>query len=968
MARNTIKTYQKFKGINQKDSPLISNMSEFSNCQNYIFNGGANLDAANPDNVSLISRVGHQQLTQSCSPIDLIRYSYGSEASGVISSNDEILVFGHHLFRVEDRSFVITRTPASVDIRYEMRVNSGGLFYEFVLFEDDVAVYTETFVSDGREIGTIPALTVYDLATNIDALANYSVNLSSAFPKFAKVNGNQPTASVSLTVDAGHTIVAGDNITLYSYDGAEGLYSVLVTSVGATTLNIIRPVQSLGTFSVLDNQYINEAAVPATCIPVAVSENQDASVSNTITITYKYLTPVGYSFKSDRAQIGTYGTSYSFEDVSVYNNKSSYSNQRDCLFFLSPNKYLLKYDGLNVYRSGLPTPVVTLAQINPASGGSIEAGTYTYAAYYSYVDNRGNIIESPIQYSLKYDPDEVDERYTLKTQSSFTATPTAAGDVVYISFLNFRNRVLSTEPDFNIKGGIVSTGVVGGNTIILNSALGVGLTNFIIGDKITFKNEASPDYPSPASITTRNVTSITFATGSVTFDGTPVTITVGARVTSQLTLKLFRTNLTGNVFYLANEYIVDVVTLSASETLQDGVSNSNLGIRLVEEISGKERARPPQINIITEHQGGLVGARGSAVRHSIPQEPEYWPVENEVEFPYEGIVTGLYSDTDDRLIVFKERAIYKIEGDLDTGNFDAPSIREGDFGVSSHNSLAKCNGVIYGLGRMGFIGLSNGQLLINSEGDSLVGSYINPEVRRLINGENFSSAMGHNNPLEGSYQCWIPNEEAPVRFDTNPITSGGTMYVFDYLNGGSWLKRTTNDYTSSPYGRTIVVGEDSYFASKYFTDPASGLVSGQIYRRLYYFEKTNTPISYKYIDHVAPIRRKIKTKDEHLGIPSTLKEFLWFKVFSMFPITDFNLEVTTYLSFVGHSYGDPTFTLSFSSDPTDLDRFHDYHKLSLNKAFAIAFEIDSNIVFTCPIVSGLELVVSPSYEEEEPYS
>lgn len=64
--------------------------------------------------------------------------------------------------------------------------------------------------------------------------------------------------------------------------------------------------------------------------------------------------------------------------------------------------YVMKYDGSNVYRAGLPTPrnSATAGQDNYPSWASSTAGLYT-RLFYSYKDINGNVIYSPyVQYGL----------------------------------------------------------------------------------------------------------------------------------------------------------------------------------------------------------------------------------------------------------------------------------------------------------------------------------------------------------------------------------------------------------------------------------------------------------------------------------------------------------------------------------------------------------------------------------------
>lgn len=968
MAKNTIKTYQKFRGINQKDSPLISNMSEFSNCENFVFNGAGGT-ALTPDNVSLVGRVGSQLVSLEGNFFDIIKYDYERVSGSVTKGLSDTYIIGNGLFKLQKKSLTIGKTSSPVtNERVSMLLDENTNTFVFKILQGNTEVFSQD-LGNGLEENPYR---LYDLVLAINALPDYTASLA----KVAVINGNQTTSASpsTINVDSGHDIVAGDIVTFQVVTSFEQyLAPALVLSVTATTLTVTSFINASLGGTILDNHYINAAAIPAAAIETGESNFVEILPFQVEAYIFYYeLVPAKTHYQNSSSFLSFDKSKLSH----IFTPSCSYVNKQNCLYFTYPvtgasgkPTEVRKFDGQNVYSAGLPP--ITIGNGIIGSSGSISDGTYSYLAFYKYIDYQDNIIEGQESNIISV---------TVSGGGGTADIPLSAAPIR--SNWGGVSSGSNTANYPNIKGGTLSANTVGGNTVTLTSASTV--PNFNIGDKISFRDRAHASYPLADSFTTRNVTAINYATNTVTFDGGVVTLNSGDYVTCGLSILIYRTQANGLVFYLESE-IAPAVNLYSTTPLSIYTSvadDASLGRRLVEEVAGQERGKIPSMDIIGEHQGLLIGSKGNTLFFSLPLQPESFPADNYISIPEEGEITGFISDTDDRLLVFKKKSIFKIEGDILSGNYITTLVRRGDFGISSHASLKKINEYVIGLGEMGFFAMSGGSLLLNSEGDSLIGSYINPEVRKAlysissINDSsaiyyNFERAYALNNSLDGHYECYFPN---------TPNSFEGLVYAFNYLNGGSWYKNTFALESITPCSSLITNDQSLFFLGKKGIELTntvkSSSVESRIFRRLYDKESEFIGISqqglpsekYRYADNHLAINNKIKTRDEHLGFPSTFKEFLWFKIFSMYPFIDFDLLITTYLNFVGHSYGNPSFTLNFSSDPADLDRFHEYHKLSLNKAFAIAFQIENNTIHTCPIISGLELVASPSYEEEEPYS
>ena len=108
-----------------------------------------------------------------------------------------------------------------------------------------------------------------------------------------------------------------------------------------------------------------------------------------------------------------------------------------------------------------------------------------------------------------------------------------------------------------------------------------------------------------------------------------------------------------------------------------------------------------------------------------------------------------------------------------------------------------------------------------------------------------------------------------------------------------------------------------------------------------------------------------RTAWEHLNRPSSYKQFLELRVFSLPSTyeqkTSFTLACDVYRNFyeVVSDGLSPTFVFNGTTD------FEKTNKLKTLKSRAAQFVFTTAGMGQCPFVSGLELVVTPSYDEDD---
>jgi hypothetical protein len=286
-----------------------------------------------------------------------------------------------------------------------------------------------------------------------------------------------------------------------------------------------------------------------------------------------------------------------------------------------------------------------------------------------------------------------------------------------------------------------------------------------------------------------------------------------------------------------------------------------------------------------------------------------------------------------------------LNGDILGGSASVVTITEGDWGVSSHRSLKKIKGALFGVGPLGVLVVQNGSLLLN------VSEMINPLIRS--NDElNLGFASANNDFIDMGYMLSIP--------PTSSSGGSGLTLFFDYDNQ-VWSQDTWTDTTLNLAAGYVVNSEERYFAS-------NSSVNNTFTKHVHRILKTNTyftNLAEIFSDDNAAIPRVIKYL-YHLGTPSIDKEFLRLKLFSMYNPGEEDQYVTstptikTYKDFQT-SVVDSQFSLPFTS----ATQFEAVKKLKANKARALEIEIIDSTVHECLHLTGWEIVVEDGFRKED---
>jgi hypothetical protein len=164
-----------------------------------------------------------------------------------------------------------------------------------------------------------------------------------------------------------------------------------------------------------------------------------------------------------------------------------------------------------------------------------------------------------------------------------------------------------------------------------------------------------------------------------------------------------------------------------------------------------------------------------------------------------------------------------------------------------------------------------------------------------------------------------------------------------------------------PSGGMAIYGDVAYHLSKSYGTGSRAVNAGNVFRRI----SAVTTESLKYSFNHQPINFSWRTAWEHLERPSSNKQFLEIRVFSLPSTyeqkTAFTLSCQVFRNFY-ESVNDgvsPSFVFNGSTD------FESTNKLRSLKSRAIQFLFTASGYGECPFVSGIELVVTPSYDEDD---
>lgn len=394
----------------------------------------------------------------------------------------------------------------------------------------------------------------------------------------------------------------------------------------------------------------------------------------------------------------------------------SYCENQNNLYFTNTDytTYVMKYDGSNIYRAGLPTPrnSATAGQDNYPSFTNGVSNYYT-RIFYSYKDINGNITYSPYyQYN------------------------TGASNASVLSISSFKYDANCSENGFFDKY-CYRVGNASATISSISRTLATTKHNYVPGDKFLIDTENKAISISPSSISflileVESVvanTSITFTAASIgsntiTFANLAVAsypVDVRSKVHVAISSQA-ESNYIVISYVIDNSTVLNTKTLSGSELVLDLTRPTSQPFEDLYD-SSTLKIMPPICKYIgsygnqivygslqsffTTYDTNYLNAPNQRVRYanndlivysdiSTGDGPENVSELNLIKIgeTWDGEITGV-KRCNDSFIVFKNRGVFSIDGALVDGEFQLRKINTNFAGCTSHKSILEADEGLY---------------------------------------------------------------------------------------------------------------------------------------------------------------------------------------------------------------------------------------------------------------------------------
>jgi len=638
------------------------------------------------------------------------------------------------------------------------------------------------------------------------------------------------------------------------------------------------------------------------------------------------------------------GKSGPLEGSETHKNDDDFENAtsvvlQNCLYVANGYDEIVKYDGQNVYRAGVPT-----AASLTATGTAGVGRAYVWRAQYVQKDAVLNTVEG----NLKNSP-----QYAFTEPSTNPVTVTAAN--------------IQAGTGFNTNCAIVAGAQGPVNTIVVDDGSG-GVHTMKVGDTAYFFDSVSGGYVE------REVTAvdITAPTYSITVAGAAVTVADNAVISNNLRIRLFRnqnTGLTPTIWY----ELVDLPnnSFAATQTYTDNRSDANLlaGIQLVEPTT--DRSPPIKGKYISAFQTLMVTAgdpeNPNTVSVSDIENAEYFPFPDNqfiVNNLQGDLITGLHP-SNENFLIFQSRSIHAMTGDVPNGNFRVDTITT-DIGCAAHATIQDVRGTVCFLSPFGPRVMTGANIPqgLGASKDNVLNSRLDPlfSTRGLTEPEilRVKRAIALNDRRGEKYILFIPAESE---------TTGGDRYVNEFA------ETLVYDYTRDAWvtwtglnmaGGLISTDDDTellFIERRELNDALEHYV--------YRFLNTGTFLDYQ--DHDQTITCTYKSPWEFMGEAAIRKNFQAIRVYGIEEIdreytidiqtesnfTADNVISTCSLTFGAGGYGTSQYGIDPFGDPSTTGL---KHKLSNGRVTALRVILGNSQEQTNVSITGYELEIATPYK------
>lgn len=718
------------------------------------------------------------------------------------------------------------------------------------------------------------------------------------------------------SVTATHIVVDGN----WTFILKEGSSVVLTYVCGKgfdeatvyTLADLKTAIDSLTDYSVT---ITGDSTQPCAFLPPVIVESLS---SGTLSIEFTYPTALAKpgGVTSTFSGFNTNRNSPAFEPATFANIQN---------IFLIANGYdeLQKYDGLKVYRAGLPEGSIVSA--TPVTGASTLSDTYEYLLHYQQTDYRGNV--------------------TTGAQDIISDISPSSQDVDIV----INN--IQDSTGFNTDMAVVNGAQSSVTTITVDSGHGLR-----VGDKVYVLDTST----STRIAELRAVTATTATT--ITIDGAAVDVTDNS-IISVLAACLYRNKgaSSGTFYALA---VLPCDSSASTQTFRDAVADANLGASYI--LQARDHDLPPKGRYLQIQNDRVIisgiFAEPNTVYYSDNDGPEYFPIESnsfDVYAPNGGIITGIFA-YNEYLVVGLSSAMYLVTGALGEEQFvrDFLSLT---IGCVSHHTFAEIGGTsnfpksIIFLSQRGLhrVELGTTPVEISEPILSLFQSDTAPENYK------YKRAFGVLDARRFKYYLYLPVQANSGTEDYH--TDSSEVYVFDYLRT-AWL----GPWTMLNFGGGALFDDDTL----YFIERRVDSVTSNARYNLQKFSFRND--NYSQVDHVSAVDWEWVPGWVVIGDSENSHRFTHIKLYSSDPSreVDFSVVSEVETNFVpdlrvgsdmklsfnsggGIGFGEGAFGEGAFGDPNTPSI---KAKIPITKARCFRVRFSHSTIYERPIISSVKLM------------
>ena len=522
------------------------------------------------------------------------------------------------------------------------------------------------------------------------------------------------------------------------------------------------------------------------------------------------------------------GNTTNIGDEDFHNTTSTQIN--NILYLSNGYDELIKYDGQNAYRAGLPKSDAPTTALGVA-GALTSATGYRHSVLYAQFDAAGNLHESAM--------------------SADSADLTPTNQTIDVTVDN-----ILAASGFNTNCAIVAGVQSGVNTITVDDGSG-GSHTMIVGDTAYFFDGVSGGYVE------REITSIT--AGSITVAGAAVDVADNAVISNNLRIGIYRNLDGGTTKFLVEE--IPNNSFTATQVYNDNKIDSALGIEYL--VTAIEYSLPPKGRFLSAYNNIAVLAgdleNPTTVYWADVGFPERWApalLSLRVQSPNGDKITGL-SQSNEVMAIFEKRAMHVISGDIPNNNIRVDTITK-DVGCVSHDTIQEVRGSLYFLSDRGVWKTTSGQLPFE------VSARVEPvfDIDPLLTESEkyvFKRAIGINDRGKEQYLLFLPAESSNLIGLT--ANDSSILLVEDYYRS-AWLKWDNMNLA----GGAVYHNGKLWFSER---RNVGGTTTGT-----YLYSKNNRGDNWDYQDNLDPVDWEYATAWYFFNEPSVYKKFLRLKTFA----------------------------------------------------------------------------------------